>query len=274
MRNPLPNIFTGWPFLLSLGLLIANDTCLKSAWPGWVTGKLSDFAGMALLGLLLYTMFPRRTWSISLGLAAGFLYWKSEASDALIAAFNTLGWWNAGRTVDYSDMIALTVLPFCWAWARRPGRDVAPVPLRRLFAWPVATLTLAAMMGTSAVTLQRHDSIRAGQNASGWDRARVADVIKSVAEQQGLKCGDCSRLPGAATYWGSGGLTYRFVADGEVAFELTAPTPSILPLPSFSRTGMEWIEETRRLLKKAFANNFPGLEYVESLSPPSGTGRP
>jgi len=271
MRNPLPNVFTGWPFLFSLGLLIANDAWFKSAWPGWVTGKLSDFAGMALLGLLLYTMFPRRTWSIFLTLAAGFLYWKSEASDALIAAFNTLGWWNAGRTVDFSDMIALAVLPACRMWVRRPGSEAAPVSLRRLLAWPVAALTLAAMMGTSMVAVQRNDSIRQGTGPSNWDHARVAEVIKSVAERQGLKCRDCSGTPETGYFAGNGAgngsLNFRFINEREVAFQIAAPVSPPL-FPSFSRSGLAWIDETRQLLKAAFAEKFPGLEYVESLSPP------
>lgn len=37
----------------ALSLLIVNDQVLKAAWPGLVTGKLSDVAGLALTPLVL-----------------------------------------------------------------------------------------------------------------------------------------------------------------------------------------------------------------------------
>jgi hypothetical protein len=39
--------------LLALGLLLLNDHVLKAAWPGAVTGKLSDLAGLAFFPILL-----------------------------------------------------------------------------------------------------------------------------------------------------------------------------------------------------------------------------
>ena len=37
----------------SLVLLALNDHVLKQAWPGWVTGKLSDLAGLVVAPLVL-----------------------------------------------------------------------------------------------------------------------------------------------------------------------------------------------------------------------------
>ena len=39
--------------LLALGLLLLNDHVLKRAWPGFVTGKLSDVAGLVVFPLFL-----------------------------------------------------------------------------------------------------------------------------------------------------------------------------------------------------------------------------
>jgi hypothetical protein len=39
--------------LLSIAVLVVNDHVLKAAWPGLVTGKLSDFAGMVFFPLLM-----------------------------------------------------------------------------------------------------------------------------------------------------------------------------------------------------------------------------
>jgi hypothetical protein len=39
--------------LAAIGLLLLNDHVLKARWPGWVTGKLSDAAGLVFFPLLL-----------------------------------------------------------------------------------------------------------------------------------------------------------------------------------------------------------------------------
>ena len=43
--------------LLAIGLLVLNDHLLKEAWPGAVTGKLSDFAGLFFFPLLLQALW-------------------------------------------------------------------------------------------------------------------------------------------------------------------------------------------------------------------------
>ena len=40
-------------FVLALVVLVLNDHVFKQAWPGLVTGKLSDFAGLVVAPLLL-----------------------------------------------------------------------------------------------------------------------------------------------------------------------------------------------------------------------------
>ena len=49
---------TSWPFLLSLILLLLNDLYLKWHHPGVISGKLSDFAGLFMVSLSLFTVFP------------------------------------------------------------------------------------------------------------------------------------------------------------------------------------------------------------------------
>jgi hypothetical protein len=45
-------VLTTWPLLLALATLIVNDAWLKSAYPGLISGKLSDIAGIAVVALL------------------------------------------------------------------------------------------------------------------------------------------------------------------------------------------------------------------------------
>lgn len=59
-RDALIHTLTRWPFLTALAVLLVNDSFLKASLPGLVTGKLSDFAGIAMIALPLFVAFPRR----------------------------------------------------------------------------------------------------------------------------------------------------------------------------------------------------------------------
>ncbi|MDB5968474.1 MAG: hypothetical protein JWQ90_924 [Hydrocarboniphaga sp.] len=80
MRNRLSNTLTSWPFLACLVCLLLNDWWLKPAVPSVVTGKLSDFAGIAVVGMVLLSISPTRRLVIFLALSLVFLWWKSSAS--------------------------------------------------------------------------------------------------------------------------------------------------------------------------------------------------
>jgi hypothetical protein len=57
-RAPLPGGAMLSPIaLLAVGLLVLNDHVLKAAHPGFVTGKLSDLAGLVFFPLLLTSVF-------------------------------------------------------------------------------------------------------------------------------------------------------------------------------------------------------------------------
>jgi hypothetical protein len=45
--------------IAAVALLLLNDHVLKSAWPSWTTGKLSDVAGLAFFPLLLAAVAER-----------------------------------------------------------------------------------------------------------------------------------------------------------------------------------------------------------------------
>ena len=48
-------------FIAALLLLLLNDYVLKYSFPGWLTGKLSDFAGLFVFVSFLYACLPKRT---------------------------------------------------------------------------------------------------------------------------------------------------------------------------------------------------------------------
>ena len=157
--HPLP--------LAAVALLAVNDHLLKGSGllPGWMTGKLSDFAGLFFFPLLLAALArgalrlagragvePPR--ALAAGTAA--LTGTAFALLKLSAPFNA---WVAGiwgvNAMDATDLLALTMLPASAAFMlRRAGRvpvRIAPVrgALLRIRDLAAVAAAGAASMATS-----------------------------------------------------------------------------------------------------------------------------
>ncbi|MFB6257447.1 MAG: hypothetical protein ABEH38_02045 [Flavobacteriales bacterium] len=119
------------PFLLALLLLLVNDLYLKGAFPNAFTGKLSDFAGLFVFAVFLSSIFPRAIRTISVLTGVLFILWKSPWSQGAIDAWNGLPLFQVGRTEDWSDLTALSVLPLVYvhqAWSSgQKGVKISPV---------------------------------------------------------------------------------------------------------------------------------------------------
>lgn len=161
MRSRISAVITSWPFLLSLGLLLLNDLVLKVVYPGLVTGKLSDFAGIAVMSLLLLAAYPSRVMLVCGGMAIVFLWWKSPASADFIHLVRVLGYDDFGRTVDYSDLIALTFLPISSALVKSiDSFAIRWRQYRRILVVPIAAVTMLALTGTSMVQTRQEYLMR------------------------------------------------------------------------------------------------------------------
>lgn len=88
-------------FLCSLLLLILNDWLFKVLFHNFITGKLSDFAGLFAFPFFWSALFPKKIKEIHLFTILFFVFWKSPFSDVFV---NFIG---AFRVVDFSDNIAL-----------------------------------------------------------------------------------------------------------------------------------------------------------------------
>jgi hypothetical protein len=113
--------------LLCIGMLLLNDHVLKVAFPYWLTGKLSDFAGLfffpfivaAGISLLLssFKIDAGRIGYLSFGIVAAWFTALKTAS-----AVNSITAWLAGTllerpiayALDATDLIALLVLLPAW----------------------------------------------------------------------------------------------------------------------------------------------------------------
>jgi len=264
MRNRVLAIFTTWPFVLSLAVLLINDLLLKQAFPGLITGKLSDFAGLAVVAMPLLAAFPRHSRTIYLALAGVFLWWKSPASDGLITFINDVQPLRMVRTVDYWDLLALAVLPACAKFVASQSRGVVTTAsLRRWMLPPVLAATLFAVMGTSYPVPRKDFAVRTIESSSPFPRDSIVEVIEEIAKKRGLKRHNATSPDWEGAFSGRNiFLTYSFPSPNEVAVGIQAD-PGL-----FGEGEVRRAESIRKEIKKALGLRFKGLEYVEPLNPP------
>ena len=99
-------------FILSLACLLANDISWKYEYHNWLTGKLSDFAGLFVLSVFLSAFFHRHRLLIYIGITIFFIWWKSPLSQSLIDLLNQSLDLSFNRTIDHTDLVAI---PFIYA---------------------------------------------------------------------------------------------------------------------------------------------------------------
>lgn len=122
-------ILKSYWFNLALILLIVNDFFLKSYYPGWLTGKLSDFTGLFVFALFWIALFPVHRFKISVLTALLFVAWKTPISSSFILVWNQFSPLRIGRTVDYWDLVALTVLPLALFIVHRSLKTIKISPV-------------------------------------------------------------------------------------------------------------------------------------------------
>lgn len=116
--------------LLSLVVLAVNDHVLKQAWPGVVTGKLSDVAGLLvappLLALVLALLRVPRAATVSLA-ATGLGFALAKATETGVETANAV-WsavgWPTLMLRDATDLVALPILAVA-AWSARSAQRLA-----------------------------------------------------------------------------------------------------------------------------------------------------
>ncbi len=121
--------------LAALATLALNDHVAKQAWPGPVTGKVSDFAGMIIFPVLLMALYERRPGT---GVASTQVVILSVALTAI--AFASLQIAPAARA-PYEITMGLLRWPVDAIWALSSGAAIEGPT--RVQAWPDATDLLA-----------------------------------------------------------------------------------------------------------------------------------
>ena|SRR6218665_1521484 len=118
-------------FTAGLLLLLLNDFILKAAFHNDFTGKLSDVAGLFIFPLFWLSFFPKHKRTVFFLTGLLFIYWKSPLSQPVIDGWNALDLFSIQRIVDYSDLLALLILPLSFYYStmelRKPAFRVHPV---------------------------------------------------------------------------------------------------------------------------------------------------
>lgn len=107
------NLIYGKLFLISVFVLLLNDFYLKHQFHNYLTGKLSDFAGLFAFPYFASLFFKSKIKPIYILTGILFIFWKSSSSQLVFDFLNGFGI-GINRIVDYSDFIALFILPFSY----------------------------------------------------------------------------------------------------------------------------------------------------------------
>jgi hypothetical protein len=147
MKKKELSILVSPAFITGLSLLLLNDFLFKSLFHNWLTGKLSDFAGLFIFPLFFSALFPARKRVVYWLTAILFIFWKSPASQPLIDLCNTLFPLPVGRVVDPADLLALLLLPFSYVYSFNRSRLVT----QKFAPYFVACVSLFAFTATQYV---------------------------------------------------------------------------------------------------------------------------
>jgi hypothetical protein len=133
-------IFTALWFIIGLAILLLNDFVLKSLYPNWLTGKLSDFAGLFVFVLFWTAFFPKQKIGVFILTIVLFVYFKSSFSEPMIELWNNFGFWNIYRVVDYTDLTAFAILPFAYLYEKNieQSKNLKFNPIYAVFASCIA----------------------------------------------------------------------------------------------------------------------------------------
>ena len=145
-----PDLITRRVFMVAVFLLIINDFYLKYAFSNYLTGKLSDFAGLFAFPYFFACLRVNWVKAIYITTALLFAFWKSEFSDPLLILVQSAGV-GMIRTVDYSDLFALLVLPVSFLYFKEQIRKEKI--WHRASTFFVCTLSMFAFWATTLASV-------------------------------------------------------------------------------------------------------------------------
>lgn len=172
VRNP--NLLRSKLFLLGLVVLVLNDHYFKLAYPNWFTGKVSDFVGLFILPIFLTSLSDKSIKLNCLLAAVMFIIWKSPVVEPLITAGKSIDF-PFHRTVDYTDLIALAVLPLSYTY-------VQTIPLSRVINKKLAINSFAVLCFISLASTSLAPNFAGTINKNYKFSASKSELLKEIGE--------------------------------------------------------------------------------------------
>lgn len=212
-------------------------------------------------------MFPKVKWLSTALVVFSFAFWKSPFSQSLIEAINSMTAVNIGRVVDYSDCLALAVIPFAWITRFRKSYSELPKFPRKFAAFPVALISVAAITGTSILMPFGEYSIRNSDLEHRVDESAIVAAIGRVTDRYQLEYDSSEAKPGEAFYFNED-MDFWFKIDEttngvQYRIRITKMNGFLLPKPDYNL-----FNRFQRDLKREMGELSPNMELVESLSGP------
>lgn len=141
--------------LLSLLILLSNDFYFKTHYSGIITGKLSDFAGLFAFSFFFSILWPTKKGVIFFITFLGFIFWKMPISNVFIENWNKIMFYQIDRVVDYSDYIALLILPFAYYYKSKNNIEL-PKKINSLLKTIIPIVSVFSFFATAGITSVRN----------------------------------------------------------------------------------------------------------------------
>lgn len=179
-------------------VLLINDHLLKQAWPGIVTGKLSDVAGLVVAPALVALLFWRRA-DLAATVLTGVLFAlvKSTETGAEVAsqAWTLVG--GPSRVLaDPTDLLALPALALAW-WVRGRGVHLSSRWLV-VVMMPLTVFAITATSGTGPSVSAEAVEVDKGGRISVYTDSRTSLVSDDGGRTWDSVPGERTRQPQSA----------------------------------------------------------------------------
>ncbi|MDD5427521.1 MAG: hypothetical protein PHN52_13675 [candidate division Zixibacteria bacterium] len=235
------------PFLLTLTLLIINDQWLKAAYPNWLTGKLSDFAGLFVFVVFLFVVLGQRVKTsresqvLHFLVAAMFVAWKLAPVEILIGWLSGVtGLLMPSRVKDPTDLVALVTLLLSYKWlslstVTNPIR-IHPQFFRKTLMVMVLLVTGWSLIATSYRWIPHKISPETGV-LSRLQIAEVLEVVEKTMNENGFPVHRRETTDsGSYRFFFSWTIDATVVGKGKGGSFFLIPAPGVPSHPRFEGT--------------------------------------